>query len=149
VLAEAGGVPAGRSDAPAGDPDVILIATGSEVSVALAAREQLAGRGLRARVVSLPSFELFEAQPQEYRDSVLPPSVLARVSVEAGIVQGWERYVGSFGGSVGIHDRFGASAPLKDVMEKYGFTPENVATRATEVIERLPERLKGLGLRQA
>jgi transketolase len=132
-----------------GRPDVILIATGSEVSVALGARERLAGRGLKARVVSLPSFELFEAQPPEYRDSVLPPQVLARVSVEAGILQGWEKYVGAFGASVGIYDRFGASAPLKVVMEKYGFTPENVAARAVEVVEQLPARLAGVGLQQA
>ena len=135
------------AEAEGGRPDVILIATGSEVSVALAAREQLTGRGLKARVVSLPSFELFEAQPQAYRDSVLPPTVLARVSVEAGIVQGWEKYTGPVGASVGIHDRFGASAPLKDVMTHYGFTAENVAARAVEVVEQLPARLSALGLR--
>ena len=78
----------------------------------------LAGRGLKARVVSLPSWELFDAQPQAYRDAVLPPSVLARVAVEAGVPQGWERYVGPFGAVVGIENRFGASAPVKVVMEK-------------------------------
>ena len=84
-----------------GRPDVILIATGSEVSLALEARAQLAGRGIKARVVSLPSWELFDAQPQEYRDAVLPPDVLARVAVEAGVPQGWEKYVGAFGAVVG------------------------------------------------
>ncbi len=129
-----------------GRPDLILIATGSEVSLAVEARALLAGRGIKARVVSLPSWELFEAQPLAYRDSVLPPSVLARVAVEAGIPQGWERYVGSFGAVVGIENRFGASAPPKVVMEKYGFTAANVAARAAEVVEGLPARLKALGL---
>ncbi len=129
-----------------GRPDVILIATGSEVSLALAARVQLAARGTKARVVSLPSWELFDAQPQEYRDSVLPPDLLARVAVEAGIPQGWEKYVGGFGAVVGIEGRFGASAPAKVVFEKLGFTPENVAGKALEVIERLPERLAAMGL---
>ncbi|MGE5125512.1 MAG: transketolase [Betaproteobacteria bacterium] len=129
-----------------GRPDVILIATGSEVSLAVDAHALLAGRGLKARVVSLPSWELFEAQPQAYRDAVLPPSVLARLAVEAGVPQGWDRYVGPFGGVVAIENRFGASAPLKVVMEKYGFTAENVAAKAVEVVEALPARLKALGL---
>jgi transketolase len=129
-----------------GTPDVILIGTGSEVSVALEARQLLAGRGIKARVVSLPSWELFEQQTREYRDSVLPPKVLARVAVEAGVPQGWERYVGPFGTVVGIRNEFGASAPLKVVMEKYGFTPANVAAKAAEVVEQLPARLAGLGL---
>jgi transketolase len=128
--------------------DVILIATGSEVSLALEAREQLAGRGLKARVVSLPSWELFDEQPPAYRDSVLPPSVLARVAVEAGVPQGWERYVGAFGAVVGIENRFGASAPIKALMEKYGFTAANVAAKAVEVLERLPGRLAALGLKR-
>ncbi len=132
-----------------GHPDVILIATGSEVSLAVEARGLLAGRGLKARVVSLPSWELFDAQPPAYRDSVLPPSVLARVAVEAGIPQGWEKYVGAFGAVVGIENRFGASAPLKVVMEKYGFTAANVAAKAVEVAEALPARLAAAGLRRA
>ena len=132
-----------------GRPDVILIATGSEVSLAVEARQQLAGRGLKARVVSLPSWELFDAQPPAYRDSILPPSVLARVAVEAGIPLGWERYAGPFGTIVAIHDRFGASAPLKVVMEKYGFSAENVAAKAAEVVEQLPARLKAIGLARA
>jgi transketolase len=133
----------------AGRPDVILVATGSEVWVALEAREQLAGRGIKARVVSLPSWELFDAQPVDYRDTVLPPDVLARVAVEAGIPQGWDKYVGSFGAVVAIENRFGASAPLKVVLEKYGFTGANVAAKAIEVVEGLPSRLKAVGLQKA
>jgi transketolase len=132
-----------------GRPDVILIATGSEVSLALEARQQLAPRGTKARVVSLPSWELFDAQPQDYRDSVLPPDVLARVAVEAGIAKGWERYIGSFGAVVGIENRFGASAPLKVVLEKYGFTAANVAAKAVEVVAALPARLAALGLHRS
>jgi transketolase len=148
VLAGSGDVSKGGyvlADAD-GPPDVLLIATGSEVSVALGAREILAGRGTKARVVSLPSWELFEAQPQEYRDAVLPPAVLARVAVEAGVPMGWERYVGPFGRVVAIEGRFGASAPLKVVMEKYGFTPEAVAAKASEVVAAVPARLQALGL---
>ncbi len=148
VLAGSGDVARGGyvlADAD-GRPDVILIATGSEVSLALAAREQLAARGTKARVVSLPSWELFDEQPQEYRDSVLPPDVLARVAVEAGIPQGWQKYVGSFGAVIAIENRFGASAPAKVVFEKLGFTPENVAAKAIEVIEGLPARLAAMGL---
>jgi transketolase len=132
-----------------GSPDVILIGTGSEVSLALEARAVLTGRGLKARVVSLPSWELFDAQPQAYRDSVLPPKVLARVAVEAGVPQGWERYVGSFGAVVGIEGRFGASAPAKVVMEKLGFTAANVADKAAEIVAALPGRLAAQGLRTA
>ena len=132
-----------------GRPDVILIATGSEVALAVEARGELATRGIKARVVSLPSWDLFDAQPQEYRDRVLPPSVLARVAVEAGVLQGWERYTGAFGAVVGIENRFGASAPLKVVMEKLGFTAANVAAKAAEVVAALPARLQAAGLRQA
>jgi transketolase len=132
-----------------GRPDVVLIATGSEVSLAVEARQLLAGRGLKARVVSLPSWELFEAQPQAYRDTVLPPGVLARVAIEAGAPMGWERYAGPFGAVVAIEGRFGASAPLKVVMEKYGFTAANVAAKAVEVVEGLPARLAAHGLRRA
>jgi transketolase len=137
------------ADAEGGPPDVILIGTGSEVSVAVEARTLLAGRGVKARVVSLPSWELFEAQPQEYRDSVLPPSVLARVAVEAGVPMGWERYVGPLGKVVGVAGRYGASAPVKVVMEKYGFTAQNVADRAIEVREAVAARLTAMGLRRA
>jgi transketolase len=131
---------------PDGKPDVILIGTGSEVSVAVEAATLLAGRGVKARVVSLPSWELFEAQPQEYRDSVLPPSVLARVAVEAGVPMGWDRYVGPFGKVVGVAGRYGASAPVKVVMEKYGFTAQNVADQATLVKDSVAARLAAMGL---
>jgi len=132
-----------------GKPDVVLIGTGSELSVAVEARTLLAGRGVKARVVSLPSWELFEAQPQEYRDSVLPPSVLARVAVEAGVPMGWDRYVGPFGKVVGVAGRFGASAPVKVVMEKYGFTAQNVADKALEVRDAVAARLAAMGLGRA
>jgi transketolase len=132
-----------------GTPDVILIGTGSEVSIALEARQQLLGRGIKARVVSLPSWELFEEQTREYRDSVLPPAILARVAVEAGVPQGWERYVGPLGSVVAIQNEFGASAPGKAVMEKYGFTPANVAAKAVEVVEGLSAAIGRLGLKRA
>jgi transketolase len=132
-----------------GTPDVILIATGSELHLALEARGLLAGRGVKARVVSLPSWELFEAQPQAYRDAVLPPAVLARVAVEAGVPQGWDRYVGPFGAMVGVQGRFGASAPVKVLMEAYGFTPGNVAERALAVKDAVAARLAGMGLRRS
>jgi transketolase len=132
-----------------GRPDVILIGTGSEVSVAVEARELLAKRNVKARVVSLPSWELFESQPQEYRDSVLPPGVLARVAVEAGVPMGWERYVGPCGAVVGIAGRYGASAPVKVVMEKYGFTAQNVADKALQVKDAVAARLAAMGLRSA
>ncbi len=119
-----------------GRPDVILVATGSEVSVALKAREKLSERGIRGRVVSMPSWEVFEEQDGLYRDQVLPPDVRARVSVEAGTVLGWRKYVGDLGDSVGI-DQFGASAPGKVALEKLGFTADNVAERAVAVIERV------------
>ncbi len=132
-----------------GPPDVILIATGSEVHVAVEAKGLLDARGVKARVVSLPSWELFEAQPQEYRDVVLPPSVLARVAVEAGVPQGWSRYVGPFGAVVGVESRFGASAPVKVVMAKYGFTAANVVAKAVEVKDAVAARLAAMGLRRA
>ena len=112
-----------------GGPDVILIGTGSEVQHALRAAETLEEEDIRARVVSMPSWELFAGQPEAYRQEVLPPEVEARVSVEAGVTQGWERYVGQGGASVGV-DRFGASAPGEVVMEKHGFTAEHVAEKA-------------------
>ena len=130
-----------------GRPDVVLIATGSEVHLAVEAKSILAGRGLKARVVSLPSTERFDAQPAAYRDSVLPPAVLARVAVEAGVPSGWEKYTGAFGAIVAVEDRFGASAPLKVVMEKYGFTAANVADEAAEVVASLPQKLAAVGLK--
>jgi transketolase len=112
---------------------VILIASGSEVHVALAAKKLLEADGIPARVVSFLCRERFEEQPVEYRQAVLPPSVRARVSVEAGSVFGWERYVGERGVSVGI-DRFGASAPGDRVLREFGFTPENVASKAKALL---------------
>ncbi|MXY96922.1 MAG: transketolase, partial [Gemmatimonadetes bacterium] len=116
-----------------GTPDVIFIASGSEVYLALEAREKLAGDGVAARVVSMPSWELFEAQTAEYRESVLPASVTARLAVEPGVTLGWERYVGSRGDVIGL-ERFGASAPYQDVFEHLGFTAENIAGRAKALI---------------
>ncbi|HIP87105.1 MAG TPA: transketolase [Anaerolineales bacterium] len=120
-------------DAPEGRPDIILIGTGSEVHLALAAQEALAERGIRARVVSMPSWELFDAQPPEYRAQVLPPDVPARLAVEAAVPMGWERYVGPQGAVMGL-DRFGASAPYKVLMEKFGFTPKAVVERALRLL---------------
>jgi transketolase len=117
------------ADAPGGRPDVILIATGSELAPCLAAAETLAAEKIAARVVSLPSWELFDRQDDAYRESVLPKAVKARVSVEAGSTRGWERYAGADGAMLGMHG-FGASAPLKDVMEAFGFTAENIVTLA-------------------
>jgi transketolase len=136
ILAPGGDVARGAyilADAD-GAPDVILIAAGSEVSVALEAREKLAAEHVRARVVSMPSWELFEAQPQEYRDQVLPPGVTARLAVEAGVPMGWSRYVGTHGDVVAIENRFGASAPFKTVMKEYGFTGDNVAARVRAML---------------
>ncbi len=122
-------------DAGEGLPEIILIATGSEVSLALAAHRQLAAEGIRSRVVSMPSWELFEAQSAEYRQTVLPPAVQARVSVETGSSFGSERYVGPGGAIIGV-DRFGASAPGPEVMARYGFTVEHVVAVAKEVLAR-------------
>jgi transketolase len=116
-----------------GDPDVILIATGSEVALALAAHEELSAAGISSRVVSLPCWELFDRQDDAYRDEVLPPAVTARVSVEEASTMGWDRYVGPEGRKIGMHT-FGSSAPLKDVQSKFGFTPDKVAEAAREVL---------------
>jgi transketolase len=121
------------ADAPGGSPDVILLATGSEVQLALAAREELAAGQIAARVVSMPCWELFDRQPREYRDQVLPPSVRARVAVEQASTLGWDRYVGDGGAIVGMHT-FGASAPLKQLLTKFGFTPDRVAQLARECV---------------
>ncbi|HSI79690.1 MAG TPA: transketolase [Solirubrobacterales bacterium] len=121
------------ADPDGGDPEVILIATGSEVALALDAHEALVAGGVRSRVVSLPSFHLFDCQPAEYRERVLPASVTARVSIEEASTLGWDRYVGQDGATIGMHT-FGSSAPLKDVTRKYGFTPERVAEVAREVL---------------
>jgi transketolase len=119
------------ADAEGGDPQVILIATGTELNLAVGAYETLKGEGIRARVVSFPSWELFEAQPAEYRHSVLPPHITARVSIEQGSTIGWDRYVGSAGATIGMHS-FGASAPLPALLKKFGFTPEAVVEIARQ-----------------
>jgi transketolase len=118
-----------------GEPELILIATGSEVQLALGAHETLAGEGVRSRVVSLPCWEIFDRQDQAYRDEVLPPSVVARVAVEEGSPQGWERYVGTEGSIMAMRT-FGQSAPFKDVEAEFGFTPDEVARVARETLER-------------
>ncbi|WP_321838469.1 transketolase-like TK C-terminal-containing protein, partial [Pseudomonas kulmbachensis] len=120
--------------ADADQPKVILIATGSEVGLAVAAYEQLKDQGIGARVVSMPSWELFEDQDQAYRDSVLPPAVKARVVVEQAGPLGWDRYVGQTGAKV-VMNSFGASAPLAKLQEKFGFTVENVVKLAKEQIQ--------------
>ena len=122
------------SEAPPGKLDLILIASGSEIRLILAARQKLQEQDIHARVVSMPSWQLFEAQPQEYRDSVIPPLVRARLAVEAGSPQGWHRFVGDQGDVIGV-DRFGASAPGEVVMREYGFTVENVCGRALRLLE--------------
>jgi len=116
-------------DAPGGAPEVLLLATGSEVSLCLAAQETLAKDGIRARVVSMPSWELFERQPQAYRDSVLPPAITARVAVEQASPLGWAQYTGLTGAVIGMRT-FGASAPAKDVQKKFGFSAEAVVAAA-------------------
>ena len=116
-----------------GIPDVVLIASGSEVHLALAARDVLAQRGIAVRVVSMPSWELFEAQPASYRDAVLPPQVTARLAIEAGVTQGWERYAGPAGDVIGL-EHFGASAPYKVLMDKFGFTAQAVVERALRLL---------------
>jgi transketolase len=116
-----------------GTPEVILIGTGSEVKLCIDAYEDLKKEGVKARVVSMPSWDLFQHQDQAYRDEVLPPAVKARVSVEAGSVLGWDHYVGSSGAKIGMHT-FGSSAPLKDLMKKFGFTPDAVLEAARQQI---------------
>jgi len=133
-FAPASGVAKGAyvlSDAPGGQPDVILMGTGSEVGLCVSAQERLAAEGMKARVVSIPSWELFEEQDSAYKESVLPASVTARVSVEMASTFGWERYTGSKGKIIGMRT-FGASAPLKDLLKKFGFTVENVVAAAKQ-----------------
>ena len=130
------------ADADEGDPHVLLLGTGSEVSLCVEAYHELARDGVKARVVSMPSWELFERQPQEYRDRVIPPQVRARVSVEQASTFGWARYVGPAGASIGMHT-FGASAPLKALQTKFGFTPSAIVAAAKEQLAKNPpdERL--------
>jgi transketolase len=141
--ASAAGVARGAyvmADAPAsggkgGPPEIILIATGSEVSLIVEAHEVLVSRGIRSRVVSMPSWDIFEHQPQSYREEVLPPAVKARIAVEQGSELGWDRYVGAAGRVIGMKT-FGASAPLKELQRKFGFEPEKVVASAMELLGR-------------
>jgi transketolase len=121
------------ADPEGGDPELILIATGSEVALALSAHEELRVGGIRSRVVSMPCCELFDRQEKSYRDQVLPPEITARVSIEEASTLGWDRYVGFGGVKIGMHT-FGTSAPLKDVQTKFGFTPDKVAEAAKELL---------------
>ncbi len=121
------------ADAPGGKPQVILMATGSEVSICLDAYEKLKTEGIRARVVSMPSWNIFEHQPSEYREQVLPPDVKARIAVEQASPFGWSQYVGLEGMVLGMHS-FGASAPLKELQKKFGFTPEKIAEAARKLL---------------
>ena len=120
-------------DAEGGRPDVILIGTGSEVHLCVEAYEKLKAEGIKARVVSMPSWDLFEAQDAGYKESVFPAAVTARVSVEMAATLGWERYVGTKGKMIGMHS-FGASAPLKDLLKKFGFLTENVVAAAKQAL---------------
>jgi transketolase len=125
-------------DAPDGRPEVLLLATGSEVSLCVEAHRQLEADGIRARVVSMPSWELFERycrEHPEYREHVLPQAVTARVSVESGSTLGWARYVGTAGITLGM-ETFGASAPLQELQKKFGFTPETIVSAATRLAGR-------------
>jgi transketolase len=124
------------ADAPGGNPELILIASGSEVSLVVDAHEILRAEGIRSRVVSMPSWDIFEHQNQEYRDSVLPPAVKARIAVEQASTLGWERYVGDSGRVIGMRT-FGASAPLKELQRKFGFEPDRVAAVARELLGRV------------
>jgi len=136
--ASASGVAKGAyvlADAPGGNPEVIIIASGSELGLAVTAHETLVAEGIRARVVSMPSWEIFEHQPQAYRDSVLPPNVKARVAVEQGSTLGWDRYVGNSGRVIGMNT-FGASAPLKALQKKFGFEPNQVVAAAKEQLKK-------------
>jgi transketolase len=143
VVAPASGVAKGayilveaEVDGSRADPDVILLATGSEVALALEARSELQAEGIATRVVSMPCWELFDRQPQPYRDEVLPPAVRARIGIEQASTLGWDRYVGDRGAIVGMHT-FGASAPLKQLLTRFGFTPDRVADVARERLESL------------
>jgi transketolase len=124
------------AESPGGTPQSILIASGSEVALAVEAHEALTSRGVRTRIVSMPSWDIFENQPQSYREEVLPPKIKARIAIEQGSVLGWDRYVGPEGRVIGMKT-FGASAPLKELQRKFGFEPERVVMTAMELLERL------------
>jgi transketolase len=127
------------ADAPDGNPEVILIASGSEVSLAVQAHGKLLAEGIRTRLVSMPSWDIFEHQTQQYRDSVLPPKVKARVAIEQASTIGWERYVGQDGRVIGMRT-FGASAPLKELQKKFGFEPDRVVEVVRELLEKNVQR---------
>jgi transketolase len=136
--ASAAGVSRGAyvmADATGGPPEIILIATGSEVALVIDAHEALTAKGVRSRVVSMPSWDIFEHQPRSYREEVLPPAVKARLAVEQASAMGWERYVGDHGRVIGMK-AFGASAPLKELQRHFGFEPENVVAAALEMLGR-------------
>ena len=124
------------ADAPNGKPELILIASGSEVGLIAGAAERLQAEGIAVRCVSMPSWELFDSIPQPERDVVLPPSVGARLAIEAGVAQGWHRYVGDAGEVLGV-ETFGASAPGNEILENYGFTVDNVCTRARRILGKV------------
>jgi transketolase len=123
------------ADPPGENPEMILIATGSEVALALDAHEQLTEQGIHSRVVSMPSWDIFELQPQEYRESVLPPDIKARIAIEQGSTLGWDRYVGESGRVIGMHT-FGASAPLKELQKKFGFEPDHIVELANAMLDK-------------
>ena len=125
------------SDSQGGVPALILIASGSEVGLIVAAAERLRMEGVAVRCVSMPSWDLFEMQPQSYRDAVLPRTVKARLAVELGVAQGWDRYVGDEGDVLGV-ERFGASAPAQVLLERFGFTVDGVVARARRLLARPP-----------
>ena len=117
-----------------GKPDVILLASGSEVDMTIKAAEKLDGEGIKTRVVSFPSWELFEAQSAEYKEQVLPKDVKTRLSIEPGVKQGWEKYVGDSGDCLSI-EGFGASAPLEVIFDKYGFSVDNIVAKAKGLLK--------------
>ena len=123
------------ADAPGGNPELILIASGSELILAVNAHEQLMAEGIRSRVVSMPSWDIFENQTRRYRNSVLPPDVTARIAIEQASTFGWERYIGAAGRVIGM-ETFGASAPLKELQRKFGFEPDRVVLVAKELVGR-------------
>jgi transketolase len=141
IYAPAAGVARGAyvlADAPGSAPQLILIATGSELSLAVQAHEKLIADGIRSRVVSMPSWDLFEEQPKSYREEVLPPAIGARIAIEQASTFGWERYVGTEGRVIGMHT-FGASAPLKALQQKFGFEPDRLVALAKEVLGAQPK----------
>jgi transketolase len=123
------------AEAANGQPEIILIGTGSEVSLIVEAQRELEKQNIQTRLVSMPSWELFDAQSEEYRRSVFPPRIRLRLAVEAGATQGWHRYVGDLGDAIGL-DHFGASAPGPVLLREYGFTVENVCKRALALLEK-------------